>query len=316
MQNIDFESSMSADVIGKKKGELIKSNVYIEYVRIIAAFGIVWFHSGVAGFQIAYSGLAAFIIITFFLETNRAPSRSLQINVLATRLILPWLFWMALFAIYNVLRHKPALQPTGNLATSVLYGSAPHLWYLPFVFALQTGYRAVRQAGGTRQVGYLCAFAVPLGFIFVNYWRPETITLGSPIAQYAQAILGVGFGILCSLAVQDRRWSLALLVSVAATFTAFRVPGIGLPYLVALMCVAPAIIFGARADLKIANPSAISQLMYGVYLIHLPLIGLLKSEIHGPYLVTLVFLIACIVVWGMRRFGGIIGLTITGGGKN
>lgn len=42
----------------------------IEILRVLSAFGIVWFHSGAPGRAFAYSGLVIFIILSVYLSQH------------------------------------------------------------------------------------------------------------------------------------------------------------------------------------------------------------------------------------------------------
>lgn len=104
-------------------------NGFVDYCRLIAAFGIVWFHTGAPGYLLAYAGLP------FFLVLLALPSR-LGMADRARRLLLPFLIWSAIYALFrawNAAEHGQALFGWWK-PWMVLTGASIHLWFLPFAF--------------------------------------------------------------------------------------------------------------------------------------------------------------------------------------
>lgn len=91
--------------------------------------GIVWFHSGATGHQIAYTALP------FFLLLLAMPTRG-TIQDRAKRLLRPWLIWSAIFGAGEVLRAFLLGQELFGWfqPSMLLYGTMIHLWFLPFAF--------------------------------------------------------------------------------------------------------------------------------------------------------------------------------------
>ncbi|WP_417806596.1 acyltransferase family protein [Thioclava sp.] len=107
----------------------------MDYIRLLAAFAIVWFHSNAPGHQLAYLGLP------FFLVLLGLPSRA-SLKVKARRLLRPFVVWSLIYSgakmVQALLRHEP---PLGWLEPWMLMtGTSLHLWFLPFAFVVSLLY--------------------------------------------------------------------------------------------------------------------------------------------------------------------------------
>jgi surface polysaccharide O-acyltransferase-like enzyme len=104
-------------------------NGFVDYCRLVAAFGIVWFHTEAPGYRVAYTGLP------FFLVLLALPSR-MSLADRARRLLLPLLIWSvvyALFRAWNAAEQGQALFGWWK-PWMPLVGTSIHLWFLPFAF--------------------------------------------------------------------------------------------------------------------------------------------------------------------------------------
>lgn len=84
---------------------------HIDTLRIIAAVGIVWFHTEGAPYrQIGYAGLPIFLLIFFSLITRRSYAETAThfLRRRYERLLKPWLFWSA---VYGACRLPRPLRP-------------------------------------------------------------------------------------------------------------------------------------------------------------------------------------------------------------
>ena len=110
----------------------------LELVRLIACLGIVWFHCGAPGASVGYGGLPALIMLSVALATVPGKPRPPMVTVRkqAVRLLLPWVFWCAIYGIWRVMSAIALRHPisTEFRAWMLLTGPAIHLWYLPFAF--------------------------------------------------------------------------------------------------------------------------------------------------------------------------------------
>lgn len=113
-------------------------NATVDYARLIAAFGIVFFHSNAPGAHLAYAALPFFMMMLIVLSAQSAK----RVNFLtfskirAARLLEPWILWSSIFAALKILE----VLVTGKSLSSefaaymLLTGPAIHLWFLPVAF--------------------------------------------------------------------------------------------------------------------------------------------------------------------------------------
>ncbi|MBM3604213.1 MAG: hypothetical protein FJX25_05520 [Alphaproteobacteria bacterium] len=104
-------------------------NGFVDYVRLLAAFGVVWYHSQAPGDRIAY------LAMPFFLVLLGRPSQ-VRLGRRALLLLQPFLVWSVIYGIVNVvlaLINRQAILGWVQ-ADMILTGTAIHLWFLPFAF--------------------------------------------------------------------------------------------------------------------------------------------------------------------------------------
>ena len=106
-------------------------NGLLDYGRLIAVLGIVWFHAGAPGARVAYAGLP------FFLVLLALPSQSGLLKR-AQRLLVPFVIWSAIYAlVFTVHSIRVGADPfIWWRPYSVLSGTSIHLWFLPYAFAV------------------------------------------------------------------------------------------------------------------------------------------------------------------------------------
>src|SRR5437764_109811 len=92
----------------------------VDFVRFFAATGIVWFHLGSPGSDLAYAGLPILLVLSIALPVIHAGGRSLvdEVSRRGKRLILPWLFWSTFYfswsatrSIYRHIEFSRVLEP-------------------------------------------------------------------------------------------------------------------------------------------------------------------------------------------------------------
>jgi peptidoglycan/LPS O-acetylase OafA/YrhL len=101
----------------------------VDYCRLLAAFGILWFHTETTGYRIGY------VAVPFFLVLLSLPSRS-GLADRARRLLWPFLVWSVIYALARI---APALHSGDDLfgwwkPSMIFTGTSTHLWFLPFAF--------------------------------------------------------------------------------------------------------------------------------------------------------------------------------------
>lgn len=105
-------------------------NGLVDYCRLAAALGIVWYHTAGPGYRVAYIALPFFLVL-LALSVRTSPGER------ARRLLIPFAVWSA---VYGLQRLSDAVQrgepPFGWIEPRMLVmGTSDHLWFLPFAFA-------------------------------------------------------------------------------------------------------------------------------------------------------------------------------------
>jgi hypothetical protein len=234
-------------------------NQSIEAVRILAAFGIVLFHSGAAGSELGYSGLVVFTALaTYFAGSGAAK--------LARRVLVPWAFWTVFYLGWRFAADGSPFHEGLSPVASVLYGT--HLWFLPFIFAVNLALSFAT----ARWVPLACGIGAFALLAASPWWRELQLASGAPVTQFLHAIpaalLGVAFRQRVGMAVSAAGLVVCLLWSV---------PGVSLPYAVGGFAVLVAMLLPRLPW----NIEAVSACMMGVYLVHIAALGVF-NRITGP----------------------------------
>lgn len=111
-------------------------NASLDYARLLAAIGIVWFHSGAPGAHLGYAALPFFLMLTEWMAFATAGRMSFAPYVLSrlNRLMLPFAAWSLVYGGLKLVEIALSGRPLSSefawwmLAT----GPALHLWFLPF----------------------------------------------------------------------------------------------------------------------------------------------------------------------------------------
>ena len=197
-------------------------NGLIDYGRLLAALGFVWFFSHAPGNRIAYLSVP-FLLVALTLPTTGSVTSKAQ------RLLLPFLTWSLVFAIVQTaLALKVHAPPLGWWDwRMVVTGTWGHLWILPFAFLASVlapwfqhplaslgaalGVAALLSLQGTPEVlpfGVWSFGIIPIlvGIAFVSWgWRLALVTLllsslilsfGRPSPDNLTILVGTGLALL------------------------------------------------------------------------------------------------------------------------
>jgi hypothetical protein len=244
----------------------MRRNQAIELLRILGAFGIVWFHSGAPGHEIAYSGLSLFIIITLYFETGPNWDRHRSIKSRALRLLWPWAFWFAVYAAGNVALGKDPVPLDNGLIAGILDGSHPHLWYLPFMFAVLVLIDVVKPIISQKTLFRGAAALFFFVFVTASVWRPTSLLAGPPYEQWAQATPALLLGILFGAARSDKAGHGVILAAMLMLGYATALGHFGLPHTIAAGLMLAALAYRGKAHMPLIAEAA--GVTFGVYLIH------------------------------------------------
>ena len=208
----------------------------IEALRLLSAFGIVWFHTGtvgVPGGAWGYAGLVAFLALSVQLGGQRGQADAATLQRRARRLLLPWACWFCIYGLWNRHQGLAVLPGDQHPVGAVLAGTSIHLWYLPFMFIVLVGLDVLKAhappallSAGAGGLAIAVVAAAP-------WWRPLSLGWPYPLLQWADATAPVLLGVfLLGAAALPRALRLALsagVVVAAAAILPFE--WLGLPML-------------------------------------------------------------------------------------
>jgi fucose 4-O-acetylase-like acetyltransferase len=146
----------------------------IELLRILSAFGIIWFHVEPYGRELAYSGLVIFLVIGFYFQPGRSEKQRSPLGR-ARRLLIPWVAWFLFYGVFNVLRGLPFLETSHGLVAGWLTGTSIHLWYLPFVFLLIVLLDFLEGRFSAQKLGYGCGILAVFALGMAPLWRGPSL---------------------------------------------------------------------------------------------------------------------------------------------
>lgn len=280
----------------------------IELIRVISAFGIVYFHS--FGDEISYASLIVFIIVSMYF--SRGGAREITISFVAKRairLLVPWVTWLFIYGVVNLLRQKSFINPSIGVVPGFVLGSSIHLWYMPFIFGCMLLFDVVKNNLSDLRISITCPLVAAILLFSTSLWRQFSIDIGPPLAQYFHALPAVFIGVYFSYFYSLPRLAAFLLLAVvlASEISALGCKGVGITYLVATVISLVLLVNSGWRPRKI-DISPISKCMLGVYFLHvLFLVAVTKyTDITGVYIPVFVFLTSTAVVYiGRRSFPGL-----------
>lgn len=182
-------------------------NASFDYARLIAVIGIIWFHTAAPYGDIGYSGLSFFVILLVFMAIpqikhlrptrHRAPAFLRYATARGIRLLVPWLGACVLYGSLKLAEVSRGAAWGEEFNTTMwLTGTALHLWFLPFAFAIclmlwPLGRWIDHLKRPVRL--HLCMLFMCLSLIALAFW--QTADLTAPVAQWAYAMPSVCLGL-------------------------------------------------------------------------------------------------------------------------
>ena len=184
-------------------------NATLDHARLIAAAGIVVFHSGAPGAAIGYAGLPFFLMLLMLLAwpaAERQPFGAFA-GARVARLLVPWAVWGAIYGALKLAEVAVTGRPLGAefAPWMLLTGPALHLWFLPFAAAICLVLWPLARGAATldpQSRGMLAglAAAVAVAALLVQ----QGADLPRPFAQWAEAAPAVALGTAMALAAGSR----------------------------------------------------------------------------------------------------------------
>lgn len=279
----------------------------IEQLRIVAAIGIVWFHTeGAPWRHIAYAGLPIFLLVFFSLITRDFGTTTAHfLRRRWNRLLKPWLFWSA---VYGVCRLAKAAHTVdwADLAQmfsigTLFTGASIHLWYLPYAFVASLLLFAVNRR--MRKVDHVvvAVTATLLGMLTLAVCEVNMVSLRAPqpLPQWefglAAIPLGLAIGRCLMVPSQNLRRTLLAAIGLAVLIEGqllhLFTPGtLGNPYAIGTSLVCITYCWQTRGNNIVF---ALAPLTFGIYLIHpLVIYGLRHStSLTGQYALFIPFVV-------------------------
>ncbi len=240
----------------------------VELLRIISAFGIIWFHSGYQfGRDIAYAGLVVFLILSAYFATKSNKAHSVRDRGL--RLLLPCIFWSAIYAAFSIIRGKNIFPNDYSVLSSLLSTPTIHLWYLPFVFFCTIAIDLIRKQIHPIALAVVATMIASTLLLSSPLWRQWSFI--SPFGQYMHAAPAIFIGIVYGLSKQLSsmlRYLLLSLVTISAIFAfQLNIKGVGVTYLIGI--IVTFLLLREKSVLPKNNVVLeLSRLTFGIYLIH------------------------------------------------
>jgi peptidoglycan/LPS O-acetylase OafA/YrhL len=292
----------------------------IDLLRIMAAVGIIWFHTeGVPYAQIGYAGLPIFLLTYFSLVTKQSRLHATPqfLRRRWDRLLKPWLFWSAVYGVCRLVKaaHTMDVSSIERMLSpeTVLVGTSIHLWYLPYAFAsglfIHVLNRRILRINDTLVI--LVAALIGVFVLAACTVSLHAYELAAPLPQWEFGLAAIPLGLALgrSLAIPSRRVQMLLLsmlcaatLGTCAILSSFHLSSTAIPYglAMALVCLA----YGWRVNGN-GFIATLAPLTFGIYLLHpLVMYGLPRFLAAQGHYAALIVLTACIsgaVTWGLMQ---------------
>ncbi|MEZ5671681.1 MAG: acyltransferase family protein [Thiotrichaceae bacterium] len=256
-------------------------------LKVIAAFGIVWFHTPHAiGREIGYAGLLIFLLISFIVLSIKSPSYSyLQyLRQRGKRLLIPWIVWNIFYGLLTLrLSHSSIGVPS---LSGILTGTAIHLWYLPFAFLasyLVFIFLTLTRASSPWVLIIVSGMVTVLWLI--SYPMFDMSLTGNPWRQwsygFASIPLGIALGQALKLPQAQCRWVMLAILAMMLAICVYLIQmdkfGTAVSYMTGTALIITALLIPMPSYRWVTQLSALT---FGIYLLH-PFIFMICYKLFG-----------------------------------
>lgn len=293
----------------------------IDLLRFVAAIGIVADHT-MGLWVVGYPALGVFLILTSYfsvgsyLRVAQTPGEAGRFwSGRAMRMLLPWLFWCAVYRVVWEMVYAPEFQLLSD-PFSLLVGSFVHLWFLPFatlaLLFIPAIAREVTTLAALRVAcAALLALSVVLGIIHaetgIGGWLSSEGPVPQPIPQWAFSLPIYLWGALA--AVAHRLGAPLLTLGTAALSSAILMAWDW--DMASYQMILSAVIFEAVWRLRGGRPwmTAAAGYAFGLYLLHpaCALVGykLIGAEADKAAIFAMAVVLSLVLTAGMKRLPGL-----------
>jgi fucose 4-O-acetylase-like acetyltransferase len=280
----------------------VKKRLDLEAVRTLSAFGVVWFHSGVIGHDLAYSGLIIFIVLSIFLYRRPCDGVFHSIAKKARRLILPWLIWCILYSLLLLARGRSPMDLSANIFGQLLSGTYYHLWYLPFIFLVLTIIDLSKVNLNRPLVAYVSFATFIAAMLAAPAWRPISLGFNIPGPQYVHGAVAVLLGIffISSKSLAPKVAGSSMVILALASLWRANIPGIGVPFTVCIFVFA-LIYFSEYSGRLVAVAAKGGSYTLGIYLVHPLFLALTSKFVPFGLALPMIAFMACLA-WVAAMF--------------
>jgi hypothetical protein len=275
----------------------------LELIRIVSAFGIVWFHSGIDSKRdVAYSGLVFFVVLSAYFATTSKKEHKISERVL--KFLVPYFIWSALYALFNLIRGVDIFPENYSIINATLASTSIHLWYLPFIFFCILAIDAAKEHCSKNIMGLFSGIAALVFIATAPEWK--SLSYMPPWGQYAHALPAFLVGIFLGCFGEIKRFLRNVILfgiyAAVMVMLAKGVSGIGVTYSIGLTT---CLLF-LKKDSIIGRSNAIytlSTATFGVYLIHIITLFVVRHfGVTGFLLPLLSYIISVSGVVAVRNY--------------
>ena len=258
----------------------------IEWVRVIAACGVVWFHIKEGAFKdIGLAGLVCFVLISVVFQASGSERYSFVefVKKSLVRLVPPWVFWFAFYGMVNIAKGKAMIPCHGGIAASVLTGTWVGLWYLPFILITSLVVFGLARVSVKWNPLVNAAYFLGIGVAMLMYIPQVSCSWwkGEPWWQWLHVLpaIPLGMGMYSVLKTTGRTRTAAMVTFLAVSETACLVLAgsardVAVTNGVALLAVSVGFMIPWRLPRVITR---LGGLCLGVYLMHAVFLSALKT---------------------------------------
>jgi len=274
----------------------VQRNASYDYARLIAAFGIVFFHVQAPGARFGYAALPFFLMLMIVMGLPAVQKQPFltYARTRSQRLLRPWLIWSAIFGALKLLEVALTHRMLADefALHMLITGPAIHLWFLPFALVACLGIYPIAHAVPKQHLMPLIGLLLALALVVHAIRQDQTYDV--PLAQWAYVtpaiFLGLGLGLIASLL-----WA-QIVVALGFVGIAWVMGWTDGLFQLGLACAALIACGLIRLPQTRASDLAAATAL-GVYLVHPLMISVLERTTSMTASVSLA-VFACAMAWG------------------